>query len=96
MAIMAIFTGKGFTKDMYERLRQEVGWETQPIAGWMMHVVCFDESGDIRMVNIWESTEKMQEGFSSRLMHVMKKIGIPAPQVEIFPAHNLNVFTAII
>ena len=54
MAIMAIFTGKGFTKDMYERLRQEVEWETQPIAGWMMHVVCFDESGDIRMVNIWE------------------------------------------
>ena len=96
MAIMAIFTGKGFTKDMYERLRQEVGWETEPIDGWLMHTACFDESGDIRMVNIWESTEKMQEGFSSRLMHVMKKIGIPAPQVEIFPAHNLNVFTAII
>ena len=29
--IMAVFTGKGFTKDMYERLRQEVGWETGPI-----------------------------------------------------------------
>ncbi len=29
--IMAIFTGKGFTKDMYERLGQEVRWETEPI-----------------------------------------------------------------
>ena len=39
MAIIAIFTGSGFTKEMYERLRQEVGWETEPIDGWMMHAV---------------------------------------------------------
>ena len=91
--IMAIFTGKGFTKDMYERLRQEVGLETEPIDGWLMHVVSFDKSGDIRMTNVWESTEKMEEGFVSRLMPVMRKIGIPPPQAEIYPAHNLNVFT---
>ncbi len=96
MAIIAIFTGKGFTKDMYERLRQEVGWETEPIDGWIMHVVCFDESGDIRMTNIWESTEKMKEGFVSRLMPVMQKIGIPEPGVEVYPAHNVNVFTATV
>ena len=96
MAIMAIFTGKGFTKDMYERLRQEVGWETEPIDGWMMHAVCFDESGDIRMTNVWESTEKMEEGFVSRLMPVMKKIGIPAPRAEVYPAYNVNVFTTTV
>ena len=93
MAIIAMFTGKGFTKDTYDRLRQEVAWETDPIDGWMMHAVCFDESGDIRMTNIWESEEKMKEGFVSRLMPVMQKIGIPAPRAEIFPAYNVNVFT---
>ena len=90
--IKAIFTGKVFTKKMYERLRQEVGWETEPIDGWLMHAVCFDDSGDIRMANIWESTEKMEDGFVSRLMPVMRKIGIPPPQAEIYPVHNLNVF----
>ncbi len=30
-----------------------------------MHAVCFDESGDIRMTNIWESTEKMDEASSA-------------------------------
>ena len=90
--IKAIFTGKVFTKEMYERLRQEVGWETEPIDGWLMHAVCFDDSGDIRMTNIWESTEKMEDGFVSRLMPVMRKIGIPPPQAEIYPVHNLNVF----
>ena len=93
MAIIAVFTGKGFTKDMYERLRQEVGWETEPIDGWIMHAVHFVESGDLHMINIWESTEKMKEGFVSRLMAVMQKIGIPEPQVEIYPAYNVNVFT---
>ena len=96
MAIIAIFKGKGFTKDMYERLRQEVGWETEPIDGWMMHAVRFDESGELHMINIWESTEKMEEGFVSRLMSVMQRIGIPAPQVEVYPAHNVNVFTTTV
>ena len=45
------------------------------------------------MTNVWESTEKMEEGFVSRLMPVMRKIGIPQPRAEIFTAHNLNVFT---
>ena len=80
---------------MYERLRQEVGWETEPIYGWLMHAVCIDDSGDIRMANIWESTEKMEDGFVSRLMPVMRKIGIPPPQAEIYPIHNLTVFATI-
>ncbi len=92
MKIIAIITGKGFTKDMYETLRQEVRWETEQIDGWIMHAVRFDESGDIHMINIWESTEKMSEAFVSRLMPVMKKIGIPEPQVKVYPAYNVNVF----
>jgi len=68
--IMAIFTGKGFTKEMCENPRQEVGWETEPIDSWLMHAVCFDDSADIRMTNIWESTEEMEDGFVSRLMPV--------------------------
>ena len=91
--IIAIFTGKGFTKDMYERLRQEVGWEADPPDGWIMHAVGFDESGELHMTNIWESSEKMSEAFVSRLGPVMRKIGIPEPQVEVYPAHNVNVFT---
>ena len=96
MSIIATFTGNGFTKDMYERLRQEVRWETDPPDGWIMHAVRFDESGELHMVNIWESTEKMHEAFVSRLMPVMKKIGIPEPRVEVYPAYNVNVFTTTV
>jgi hypothetical protein len=87
------FSGKGFTKNMYERLRQEVGWETNPIDGWLIHAFCFDDAGDTRMTNIWEETEKMEGGFVSRLMPVMRKTGFPPPQAQIYTAQHLNVFT---
>ena len=57
-----------------------IEWETELADGWIMHAVRFDEYGDIHMVNIWESIEKMEETFVNRLMPVMKKIGIPEPR----------------
>jgi len=92
MVIIAIFAGKGFTKDMYDQLRKEVNWETEPIDGWVSHAVGFDESGELHMVNIWESIEKMKEAFANRLMPVMKKIGIPEPRAEVYPAYKVDVF----
>ena len=91
MAIIAIFTGKGFTKDMYEMPRQEVEWETEPIDGWIIHAVCIDQSGNIRMTNICESSQNMKDGFVSRFIPVMQRIGIPEPRAEVYPAHNVNV-----
>ena len=94
MRIIAIFTGEGFTKDMYEQLRREVGWDTDQIDGWLMHIVGFDEADNIRMINVWESRNHMREAFDSRLRSVMIKVGVPEPHVEIYPLHNLSAFTA--
>jgi hypothetical protein len=33
MAVLGIFTGQGFTKELYEELRKEVDWENNPPAG---------------------------------------------------------------
>ena len=79
-----------------EGIRSEcpgVGWESDQIDGWIMHAVRFDESGEIHMVNVWESLDDMSEAFVSRLGSVMLKLGIPQPQVEVFDAYNVNVFT---
>ena len=92
MAIIAIFTGKGFTQEMYDKLRKEVNWENEKIDGWISHTVGFDESGELHMVNVWESIEKMKEAFTNRLMPIMKKIGIPAPQADVYPAYKVDVF----
>jgi hypothetical protein len=46
MALLAIFTGQGYTKDMYETIRKESGFENKPPPGLMFHVVSFEKSGN--------------------------------------------------
>ena len=92
MAIIAVVLGKGITKGMYETLRKEVRWETQHPDGLIMHAAGFDESGDIHVVDIWESKEKMDGFFGSRLIPAMQKHNIPVPQANVYPAYNVNKF----
>lgn len=92
MPILAIFYGQGFTKDMYETLRKEVKWEQKPADGGVFHVAGFDKAGDIQVADVWESEEAMNNFVSSRLAPAIQKLNIPMPKVEVYPAHNVNVF----
>ena len=94
MAVVALFKGKGFTKTMYEALRPVVNWETDLAPGGMLHVCCFDSDGNVRVTDVWESEEKMQAFVGTRLIPGLQKLGIPMPEVELFPAHNVNVYPA--
>lgn len=95
MPILAIFTGHGFTKDMYESLRPEVGWEHNNPKGGIFHVASFDESGNIHVADVWESAEFMNEFVATCLAPAMKKLNIPMPKVEVYPAHNVNAYKSI-
>mgnify|MGYP001774223559 CR=1 FL=1 len=46
MAILVLFTGQGYTKEMYETLRKEVGWEHKHAPGGIFHVASFEKSGN--------------------------------------------------
>lgn len=94
MAVLAIFTGKGFTKQMYEALRPEIKWETNLAPGGLLHAAGFDARGDIHVADVWESEEQMNAFVTGRLVPGFKKLGIPMPEVTIFPAHNVNVYPA--
>ena len=92
MALLAIFKGKGFTKDMYEALRPEVKWETNVAPGTISHACAFDAAGDILVVDLWESEEQMNAFVGTRLVPAFQKLGIPMPEVTVLPAHEINVF----
>jgi hypothetical protein len=94
MAVLAIFTGVGITKQMYDALRPEVKWETELAPGGLLHACAFDDAGDLHVADVWESAEAMNEFVSTRLMPAMQKLGIPAPSVSVFPVHNVNVYPA--
>lgn len=95
MAVLGIFNGDGFTKQKYEDLRKEVGWEQNPPAGEIIHAAGLDSSGNIRVVDIWESEQDFNNFVSSRLKPAMEKINLPMPKGELIPIHNVNAFQGI-
>jgi hypothetical protein len=95
MAILAIFTGDGFTKQMYEELRKEVDWEHNHPTGVIFHAASFDNSGNIRVADIWESEQDLNNYFNNKLKPVMEKINAPLPKGEIFQIHNMNAYQGV-
>ena len=93
MAILAVVTGDGFTKQMYEQLRKEVDWEHKHPTGVILHSAGFDDSGNnLRVADIWESEQDLNSYVNSRLKPVMEKINAPPPKGEIFTLHNVNAY----
>src|SRR5438105_4879755 len=95
MAVLAMITNPAITKEHYEVLRKEIGWETKPAPGGVFHAASFDDQGGIHVADVWESADALNAFVSSRLMPAMQKLGIPAPAVEVYPLHNANAYEAI-
>lgn len=95
MPVLAIFTGKGFTKAKYDALRGEVKWETDHPVGGIMHACGFDDAGDLHVADVWQSADEMNAFVGARLMPGLQKLGIPAPSVQLFPLHNLTAYSVI-
>jgi hypothetical protein len=95
MAILAIFTGEGMNKDMYENLRREVNWERNPPSGAVFHAASFDKSGNIHVANIWESEDQLNNFLNTRLIPCIQKGKMPTPKMEIFQIHNIDAFPGI-
>ncbi len=95
MAILAIFNGVGITADMYQALRKEVGWETEHADGGVFHAAAVDESGSMHVADVWESAEALQAFVGQRLMPAMQRLGVPAPEVAVFPTVNINALPSV-
>jgi hypothetical protein len=58
MAIHLFIRGEGITKDIYENARKEIKWDTNPPPGLILHAASFDNSGNVRVSDIWESEDQ--------------------------------------
>ncbi len=95
MAVLAIPTGDGVTKDMYETLRKEVNWEGNPAQGGILHTASFDNSDNNTCIaDIWESEDQWNNFLNTHLKPVMHKGNIAALTTQIFQIHNINALTA--
>jgi hypothetical protein len=55
-------------------------------AGRLFHI-CHGESGDLRVVDIWESMETFEK-FGQTLMPILQELGVDPGTPEIRPIHN--------
>jgi hypothetical protein len=95
MAVLAIFYHPDIKREHYEILRREVAWETRFPEGGMFHAAAFDEQGGTHVADVWESRQAFDAFVANRLMPVFQKHNMPAPQVQVFDAYNINALPAI-
>jgi hypothetical protein len=95
MAILAIFHARGLTQAQYETLRKTVNWEGDRPAGGVFHAIGFDEAGDGRVADVWESPEQLQAFVASRLAPAFAGLGLNPPEVAVYPLHNATAYAAI-
>ena len=80
---------------MYENARREVNWECSPPPGVIFHAASFDDSGNIRVADIWESEDQWKNFLYTRLMHYMQKAKAPPLKMKIFQIHNINALPGL-
>jgi hypothetical protein len=95
MPVLAIVSGKGITRAMYEALRKEVAWESENPPGAIFHAAAFDDDNDLHAADVWESADRMNEFFAKRLLPAMQALGIPPPDVAVYPIGTLTAYRSI-
>jgi hypothetical protein len=88
-AILFIAKGDGPTKEIYENGRKELNWKASPPPGLIFHAASFDDSGNLPIVDIWQSEEQLDNFSNNRLMPYLQKANVSPPKGEIFPIHNV-------
>ena len=93
MAICVLFDFPDGTLEQYDEacsalnggqpMRSLSDW---PDGGCLAHAAWLTPEG-LRVLDIWESTEKFS-AFGDRLMPIVQEVGLKPNEPEIFPAHN--------
>ncbi len=88
--IVMLMQWMGVTKELYEKVREQVNWEGEIPKGAVLHIAAFDEKG-IRVTDIWESEEDFNNFARDRLMPVTGKLTEAEPNIEVYPLHALFI-----
>ena len=95
MTILAILTGDGLTKEMYENVRKEVNWEGNPPPGVIFHAMSFDGSGKFCVAEVWESEEQWNNFLDTRLKPAFQKANASPPNTQIFQIHKIDALPGL-
>lgn len=81
MAILVKFTAPGVTRELYETVRKDIGWDNAPPAGCLLHTAHFDADG-VHTMDLWESDAALQSYVAHRFNPACARAGLPAAVVS--------------
>jgi hypothetical protein len=88
--IMMKMTWPEVTPELYDRVREIVGWERDSPPGGLFHVAAFDEHG-LHVIDVWDSPEQFNDFVVNRLNPGVAQVGISGqPHVELLPVYALH------
>ena len=90
MAVALVIEFPGVTQEQYDKVQDTLGLkgsETWP-RGIMLHVAGPTARG-WEVVDVWESREQFDRFVTERLAPALRGAGMPEPQVQEFPVHNI-------
>lgn len=85
--LVVIFESKELTQADYDNVLAEMG-ERLANSNRPVHIA-FQKGDSWCVVDVWESEEAMADFAMNVIMPAFSKIGVPAPQPQVFPLHNL-------
>ena len=88
MAVAMMVDNPEGTREMYDRVREELDLQDKP-AGGIFHVAGPSPSGGWRVIEVWESPEDAQRFVQERLQPAFDAVGVQGrPEPEIWDVHN--------
>jgi hypothetical protein len=87
MAIVVLQDFPGGTQEQYDKVTAQLNLGGHSPQGCLFHVAGMVEGG-LRAVDVWESQDALN-AFMGVLGPVAQSVGIPQPQVTVWPVHNI-------
>jgi len=85
MSILTVFNLTTMTAEKYDRAIRglEAAGQGKP-KGRIYHVACLQDDGNMRITDVWESPELLEE-FGKTLMPVLDQAGVKPVEPEVYP-----------
>src|SRR5690242_5859547 len=89
MATIMTMEWPGITQDQYTRVLDNLGMDSNPPKGGILHVAGF-VGGSLHVTDVWESQQHFEQFQRERLNTAVQKAGITTqPKVQFYPAYNV-------
>jgi hypothetical protein len=91
MSTVMLMEWAGVSQDQYNQVMRTLDLDKNPPNGAIFHVAGFN-SGNLRVLDVWESQQAFERFQKERLEAAVKKAGITSqPRVQFYPVHNIYV-----